>query len=318
VAQQLFIFISYGEPDRDAARALYGHLSIGTAIVWFDKITLLPGQRWQDEISRAIRKADFVVLLLSSRTVNRRGYFHREMSLALEILQQVPPDQIYLLPARLDDCDVPESIRHIHWVDLFPDWQAGIQQLERALNTVKPVNAKLPSRVDKPLTPPLAEKKDKALSPTASDRIDPSYEAIRWFGKFRTDILAALLADLALHIDHGLAPKEANLIADAFATSAAIWSQMPQGSFLQGGAYMMIRFYELFLSWASANSPDQRQKILLLLRRQRAKLSRWSRNNQLIVASTLDYEAVSRIIHGFREPAECPAVFPNLARTFPQ
>src|SRR4030095_15133901 len=52
--------------------------------VWMDKINLLPGQRWQQEIPQAIRHSDFILIFFSKRSVAKRGYIQREFRLALD------------------------------------------------------------------------------------------------------------------------------------------------------------------------------------------------------------------------------------------
>jgi hypothetical protein len=42
----------------------------------------------------------------------------------------VPLDEIFLIPLRLDDCTVPRRIsKQIQYLDLFPDWKAGVNRL---------------------------------------------------------------------------------------------------------------------------------------------------------------------------------------------
>jgi hypothetical protein len=83
-----------------------------------DKIDLLPGQRWQQEIPRAIRNSDFILIFFSKNSVAKRGYIQREFRLALDTLEEIPPDEIHTVPIRLDDCQIPEQFRHLQWSDL--------------------------------------------------------------------------------------------------------------------------------------------------------------------------------------------------------
>jgi hypothetical protein len=46
--------------------------------VWMDKIDLLPGQRWQQKIPRAIRNSDFILIFFSKHSVAKRGYYYNE------------------------------------------------------------------------------------------------------------------------------------------------------------------------------------------------------------------------------------------------
>jgi formylglycine-generating enzyme required for sulfatase activity len=56
----------------------------------------------------------------------------QEIKWALDILAQMPEETIYLIPVRLEVCQVPEQMSELHWVDLFePD---GFEYLTRALD----------------------------------------------------------------------------------------------------------------------------------------------------------------------------------------
>ena len=112
------IFLSYAREDEAQVRDVYRRLIDAGFEVWMDKINLLPGQRWQQEIPRAIRSADFILIFFSKHSVAKRGYVQREFRLALETLEEIPPDVIHTIPIRLDDCQIPEEFRHLQWTDL--------------------------------------------------------------------------------------------------------------------------------------------------------------------------------------------------------
>jgi hypothetical protein len=97
---------------------------------WIDKESLLPGQKWKVAISNAIRDSRFFVALLSSNSVNKKGYGQKELKEALDILDEYPESQVYLIPIRLDNCQVSDSrLRQIQYVDLFPDWDKGLSKI---------------------------------------------------------------------------------------------------------------------------------------------------------------------------------------------
>jgi hypothetical protein len=112
---------------------IYDSLSKQGFSPWLDKVSLLPGQTWEGEIKNAIQKSSFVILLLSKNSLDRQGYFHKEIRLALDVLETIPFGKIFLIPARLDSCDVPAYLRTIQWVDLFPDWDDGYGKIQNAL-----------------------------------------------------------------------------------------------------------------------------------------------------------------------------------------
>ena len=112
------IFLSYAKEDEAQVRGIYRRLIDAGFEVWMDKIDLLPGQRWQQEIPRAIRRADFILIFFSRNSVAKRGYVQREFRLALDTLEDMPPDAIHTIPIRLDDCEIPEQFHHLQWSDI--------------------------------------------------------------------------------------------------------------------------------------------------------------------------------------------------------
>jgi hypothetical protein len=83
-----------------------------------DKMDLLPGQKWEDEIGRAIKKSDAFIACLSTKSVSKRGYVQKEVRFALEVLSEVPQGHIFLIPLRLEPCEVPDHLSFLHWLDL--------------------------------------------------------------------------------------------------------------------------------------------------------------------------------------------------------
>jgi len=128
------VFLAYAEEDYAAAERLYRDLTAAGCYAWLDKKKLLPGQNWPRAIERAIEVADYFIACFSRRAAARGGYFHSELRWALQCAARRPLDASYFIPVRLDDCRVPARVaREYHWVDLFPDWDAGVRRLLEAL-----------------------------------------------------------------------------------------------------------------------------------------------------------------------------------------
>jgi hypothetical protein len=65
---------------------------------------------------------------------------YEEITTAVEVLRETPADRTWFIPVRLDSCEVPEfevgagvTLRDFQWVDLFPDWEAGVTTLATAI-----------------------------------------------------------------------------------------------------------------------------------------------------------------------------------------
>jgi hypothetical protein len=112
-------FLSYCSADKNSVRELYRQLKNEGVDVWLDVEKLLPGQDWQMEIKRAIRRADVVIVCLSNASVNKVGFVQKEIRLALDVADEQPEGKIFIIPLRLEDCEVPERLRRWQWVNYF-------------------------------------------------------------------------------------------------------------------------------------------------------------------------------------------------------
>jgi tetratricopeptide (TPR) repeat protein len=138
------IFLSYARQDEEKVEELYQKLSDAGFNPWMDKKDILPGERWEFSIRRAIRGSDFFLVCLSANSAAKSGWTQREIRNALDIWQEKLEDDIYLIPVRLEDCEVPESLRVFQWVNLFQEdgWTRLLAALkvgmERRAEVVKP------------------------------------------------------------------------------------------------------------------------------------------------------------------------------------
>lgn len=127
------IFLCYAKEDFEKVEALYTTLDEGGYRPWMDKKDLLPGQDWEAEITQAIEEADFFIACMSQQSVNKRGYVQKEVRFALDVLGEIPHGQIFLIPLRLEPCDIPSPLSSLHWIDLdSPDFR---EKLFRALDS---------------------------------------------------------------------------------------------------------------------------------------------------------------------------------------
>jgi hypothetical protein len=136
---RLSVFIAYVREDLVDARRLRDALTDAGYLPWLDKDQLLVGQNWPRAIERAIDLSDAFVACLSSRSLAKRGQFQSELRYALDCVNRMPFEELFLLPARFDACAVPAQIaKDIQYVDLFPDFDRGFRQLLRSLKKRKP------------------------------------------------------------------------------------------------------------------------------------------------------------------------------------
>ena len=129
--QPLKVFLCHASGDKPAVRDLYKRLTVEGVDAWLDQEKLLPGQDWRMEIPRAVREADVVVICISNKSITKEGYVQKEIKFALDYAEEKPDGTIFLIPARLDECVIPERLSRWQWVDLFDD--NGFIKLLRSL-----------------------------------------------------------------------------------------------------------------------------------------------------------------------------------------
>jgi len=129
--RQLKVFLCHASGDKPTVRDLYHRLRADGIDPWFYEENLLPGQDWQLEIPKAVRSSDAVIICLSRKAITKAGYVQKEIKYALDVADEQPEGTIFLIPLRLEECDVPERLRRWQWVDLFRE--TGYERLLRAL-----------------------------------------------------------------------------------------------------------------------------------------------------------------------------------------
>lgn len=128
------VFVAYVHEDAvQAGRIFDGLLSAGFD-PWMDTRKLLPGQNWARAIQNALETSDFAICCLSHASIHKRGGFQAEIRSAIETARRLPLDEIFLVPVRLDTCPAPKELaRDWQYVDMFPDWQKGMDRVIEAI-----------------------------------------------------------------------------------------------------------------------------------------------------------------------------------------
>ncbi|MCA2907809.1 SUMF1/EgtB/PvdO family nonheme iron enzyme [Microcystis sp. M042S1] len=158
---EIQIFLAHASEDKPAVLALHERLKQAGYKPWLDKKDLIPGQNWRSVIPKAIADSQLFIACLSQRSIAKQGFVQREFKMALNQYADRPPNSIYLIPLRLDECDIPDlrqeeyglNLRDLHWLDYWEE--DGFEQLERAITyqfKLEPEEPKKPVIVTPPLS----------------------------------------------------------------------------------------------------------------------------------------------------------------------
>jgi len=103
------VFISYSADAKKLAERLAGSLQTEGVATWSDFENISPGERWYDQIQRALDQAKLYVIVVGSRNI-MRDWQDREWQGALERTWADPDKRI--IPVLVGHADAPAFLRN--------------------------------------------------------------------------------------------------------------------------------------------------------------------------------------------------------------
>jgi len=129
--QSLRVFLYASSSDKDSVQGLRGRLNLENDIdLWYEEM-LLPGQNSGFEIENALRSSDVFLFCCSANSVMEEGYIQRVLKSALDIAREKPEGAIFIIPIKLEECQIPPSLKHLQPVNLYE--KGGYSKLLRSL-----------------------------------------------------------------------------------------------------------------------------------------------------------------------------------------
>lgn len=122
------VFISYRNEDKKRVDEIKVFLERASIEVFIDSSSLRGGDDWLEQIRRYIKNCTcFLPCFSIASCTAERSYFSLEIRMALFEAALRNPDYRYIVPIRLDDCEVPEyhlneaglRIRDFQWINWF-------------------------------------------------------------------------------------------------------------------------------------------------------------------------------------------------------
>lgn len=135
---QYDVFISYAKEDLKYSEKIYRDLIDCGITAWIDFDYISPGQNWRIEILKAIRSSKYFLSIISKNSISKKGFVQKELKIALDILDEFPNSEIYIIPVRIDTSQpLSEKLEEIHWINLFESYQKGLNKIIELLGTDK-------------------------------------------------------------------------------------------------------------------------------------------------------------------------------------
>jgi maltose alpha-D-glucosyltransferase/alpha-amylase len=200
--QLLQVFLCHSSDDKRAVRDWYRQLQLAGTKPWLDEEDILIGQEWNEVIRKELRRSHVIIIFLSRGSVKKEGYVQKEITHALNLAQEKPEGTIFVIPARLEECELPSRLTKYNCVDLFlPEaYERLMRALQRRAEETGCAISPLPDPVPKsafkktevqqlPLVgklwdwESLLHERDETF---LSEHLGPFIETCRWFkGKAR-------------------------------------------------------------------------------------------------------------------------------------
>lgn len=112
------IFLCHANEDKPKVREVHQKLIELGYHPWMDEKDLVPGQSFEKEIEVALEKSKCVMIFFSEVSVAKRGFVQKELKHTLRLLDEFPSGEVFIIPVKLDECNVPREFSQLQWVSL--------------------------------------------------------------------------------------------------------------------------------------------------------------------------------------------------------
>jgi len=120
--RKLKVFLCHSSGDKPTVRDLYKRLQADGFEPWLDEEDILPGHDWEEEIRKAVRATEAIIVCLSQSSISKEGFVQKEIGYALNVAEEKPENTLFIFPLKLEECDIPRRLSR---------WQAGRLFAER-------------------------------------------------------------------------------------------------------------------------------------------------------------------------------------------
>jgi hypothetical protein len=130
------LFISHAVEDNDFAIWLGSRLSAAGYDVWADVMRLKGGDDWMRVLEDALRnKATKMLWVATQKGVEKQGV-RNEIQMATDVGKKIG-DPGFIIPLKLERCEIPFVAVHHQWIDFERGWGAGLAELLENLGSIE-------------------------------------------------------------------------------------------------------------------------------------------------------------------------------------
>lgn len=123
-------FISHSTRDKPFVRKLAADLVANGVKVWLDEQQILVGDSIPEKIAQGLAESDFFLIVVSANSVNSQ-WVKKELNNA--IVQEIERRKVTVLPIKLDDVEMPGTIREKLYADFSRSYEDGLEKLLQSI-----------------------------------------------------------------------------------------------------------------------------------------------------------------------------------------
>lgn len=130
-------FLSHSSKDKAFVRRLAADLVSNGIKVWLDEQRILVGDSIPEKIAQGLAESDFFLIVVSQNSVDS-PWVKKELSNAL--VNEIERRKVVVLPIKIDDAKMPESINDKLYSDFRGSYDEGLERLLRSIKAREVTN----------------------------------------------------------------------------------------------------------------------------------------------------------------------------------
>jgi uncharacterized protein YraI len=131
LTRPLKVFLCYAVEDEAKVIGISERLKQDGVQPWVYKNEAVAGRVLRQTINEAVEDSDAVIIFLSQISVIKKGFIQEEIRSILRVAEKKPAEGIFLIPAKLEECQVPPGLDTLVWVELYQS--DGYDRMRRSL-----------------------------------------------------------------------------------------------------------------------------------------------------------------------------------------
>jgi hypothetical protein len=125
-------FLSHSSKDKGFVRRLAADLVASGVKVWIDEQRILVGDSIPEKIAQGLAESDFFLIVVSHNSVDS-AWVKKELSSAL--VHEIERRKVAVLPIKLDDARMPDSIKDKLYADFRGSYDEGLRNLLQSIKS---------------------------------------------------------------------------------------------------------------------------------------------------------------------------------------